>query len=193
MAGPDGTFGNRFDDPEGTYRVLYASSQRLGCYLETLARFRIDLTLYTELAEIAGEDDYFPAGRVPTQWAATRAIGSAVHYGKYADMYGSEWIGILRPELAVDCLHLGVAELDAGVLQSAPRRLTQRASRIAFNRGFDGIHYRSRYGYEVRNWALFEPFKIEPKEVAPIDLTDPDLLQALAIHRLELDVAGQDR
>jgi hypothetical protein len=28
-AGPDGTFGNRFDDPDTTYRVLYASSQRL--------------------------------------------------------------------------------------------------------------------------------------------------------------------
>ena len=27
-AGPDGTFGNRFDDPDATYRVLYASSQR---------------------------------------------------------------------------------------------------------------------------------------------------------------------
>ena len=34
-AGPDGTFGNRFDDPDATYRVLYASSQRLGCFLET--------------------------------------------------------------------------------------------------------------------------------------------------------------
>jgi hypothetical protein len=44
-AGPDGTFGNRFDDPEGMYRVLYASSQRLGCFLETLARFRVDLKL----------------------------------------------------------------------------------------------------------------------------------------------------
>ena len=27
-AGPDGTFGNRFDDPDATYRVLYASCQR---------------------------------------------------------------------------------------------------------------------------------------------------------------------
>ena len=41
-AGPDGTFGNRFDDPDATYRVLYASLQRLGCFVETLARFRID-------------------------------------------------------------------------------------------------------------------------------------------------------
>jgi hypothetical protein len=39
-AEPDGTFGNRFDDPDATYRVLYASSQRLGCFVETLARFQ---------------------------------------------------------------------------------------------------------------------------------------------------------
>src|ERR1039458_5753060 len=38
----DGTFGNRFDDPSGYYRVLYASSQRLFCFIETLARFRPD-------------------------------------------------------------------------------------------------------------------------------------------------------
>jgi hypothetical protein len=29
LAQSDGTFGNRFDDPDGYYRVLYASSQRL--------------------------------------------------------------------------------------------------------------------------------------------------------------------
>jgi hypothetical protein len=59
-AGPDGTFGNRFDDPEGMYRVLYASSQRLGCFLETLGRFRVDPKLLAELAETAGEDDAPP-------------------------------------------------------------------------------------------------------------------------------------
>ncbi len=61
-AGPDGTFGNRFDDPDATYRVLYASSQRFGCFVETLARFRIDPTLLAELAQIEGADDYFPLG-----------------------------------------------------------------------------------------------------------------------------------
>ena len=58
-AGPDGTFGNRFDDPDATYRVLYASSQKLGCFLETLARFRLDPKLMAELAEIDGDDDHF--------------------------------------------------------------------------------------------------------------------------------------
>jgi hypothetical protein len=36
----DGTFGNRYDDPRGEYRVLYATSQRVGAFIETLARYR---------------------------------------------------------------------------------------------------------------------------------------------------------
>jgi hypothetical protein len=55
----DGTFGNRWDDPTGYYRVLYASSQRLSCFVETLARFRPDLNLLAELEEIAGETTTF--------------------------------------------------------------------------------------------------------------------------------------
>jgi len=39
-AGELGTFDNRYDDPRGEYRVLYASSERLARFLETLARFR---------------------------------------------------------------------------------------------------------------------------------------------------------
>jgi len=55
----DRTFGNRFDDPAGVYRVLYASSQRLGCFIETLARFRVDVSFVADLALMEnGEDDY---------------------------------------------------------------------------------------------------------------------------------------
>jgi hypothetical protein len=38
-----GIFGGRYDDPEGQYRVLYANSSRHGCFIETLARFRLSL------------------------------------------------------------------------------------------------------------------------------------------------------
>jgi hypothetical protein len=41
-AGRDGTFGNRWDDANGVYRVLYASNSRLGALVEVLARFRPD-------------------------------------------------------------------------------------------------------------------------------------------------------
>jgi RES domain len=38
-AGGDGMFGNRFDDPDSEYRVMYASSQREATFRECLARF----------------------------------------------------------------------------------------------------------------------------------------------------------
>lgn len=82
MAGADG---NRFDDPDALYRVLYASSQRLGCFLETLGRFRVDPRLPAELAEIEGEDDYCPLGEVPLEWVEKRVMGVATAGGEYAE------------------------------------------------------------------------------------------------------------
>ena len=167
--------------------MLYASSQRLGCYLETLARFRVDLTLYAEISAIEGENDFVPLGAVPLSWAEPRLLGAAQLDGSYADVYGSDWIGILRLELAADCLELGITELDASALQqSIPRTLTQRVSRLVFRRGLNGIQYRSRYGHDILNWALFEPFHLSDSHSEPIDLSDPDLLRALAIHRLRI-------
>ena len=111
-AGSDGAFGYRFDDPDTTYRVLYASSQRLGCFLETRARFRVDPKLLTELAEIAGEDDFWPPGEVWLEWAGKRLMRAATASGDYADIcsqgmdqqtektagdtFGKVWVGRLR-------------------------------------------------------------------------------------------------
>lgn len=86
----DGTFGNRFDDPAGMYRVLYASSHPLGCYIETLARFRPDLTLLAELEAIDGENDFVPLGVVPLDWQNGRVLGSAIVSGEYAELYAAE-------------------------------------------------------------------------------------------------------
>ena len=184
-AAPDGTFGNRFDDPESSYRVLYASSQRLGCFLETLARFRPDLTLLAELAGIAGEDDFLPLGAVPLVWLESRRIGSAHAEGRYADIGASDWIALLRGCLARACLEMGIADFDAAAqMLSSPRRLTQLVSREVYSRGFDGILYRSRYGQELKNWALFEPVLLTAEREFQIAADDPDLHAALRLHRL---------
>jgi hypothetical protein len=82
----------RFDDPDATYRGLYASSQRLGCFLETFARFGVDPKLAAELAAISGEDDHFPLGEVPVEWLQKRILGVATAGGQYADVCSSEWI-----------------------------------------------------------------------------------------------------
>jgi hypothetical protein len=184
-AGTDGTFGNRFDDPEGMYRVLYASSQRVGCFLETLARFRVDLKLLAELAEIEGEDDYYPLGEVPLEWIERRIMGVATASGEYADICSSEWISRLRIVLAGHLERFGLDDLDASVLQmTAPRNLTQLVSRVVFSERLAGIYYRSKYGHDVENWALFEPFQINVRDSESIRTDDPELQQAFRLHGL---------
>jgi len=186
-ANSDGAFGNRFDDPEGYYRVIYAASQKLSCYLETLARFRADLSLMQELNEIEGENDFFPLGTVPREWCEERLLGSAHAEGNYADIYGAEWIAHLRQRLAGECLRLGLTDLDASVLQrSAPRRLTQLASLEAWSKKFDGVYYRSRHGHDLENWALFEPFRISRASAAEITTQDETFLEALRIFGLKV-------
>jgi len=126
-AQPDGTFGNRFDDPQGNYRVLYAATQRVSCFVETLARFRPDLSLIAELQAIAGEDDYVPLGTVPSDWCEPRMMGEATVTGTYADIYGAGWVSHLRHELASDCVALGIKDLDDSVLQQGEPRGASRS------------------------------------------------------------------
>ena len=188
LALPDGTFGNRFDDPESEYRVLYASSQEVGCFVETLARFRSDLSTVAALKRIHGEDDFTPPGEVPPGWELNRALGTARAEGSYADICGSEWLGYLRPWLATECVRRGIREFDASVMQSgALRAITQLASRIVYELGYAGIYYRSRYGNDLDNWALFEPFRLRGTSTRTIDRSDPALAQAAAILGIEVN------
>jgi hypothetical protein len=129
----DGTFGNRFDDPMGVYRVLYASSQRLGCFIETLARFRVDIAFVADLALMEnGDDDFTAFGTVRKAWLKGRCIGTADVEGEYADIYALEWVSHLRTALAGVAVKLGMKDFDLSSLEPAePRLLTQRAGRIA--------------------------------------------------------------
>lgn len=183
----DGTFGNRFDDPDGYYRVLYASSQRLGCFIETLARFRPDLSLIAELREIDGQDDFLPFGTLPREWLTVRVMGTAKIDGIFADVYALQWVSHLRKALAAEALRLGMREIDLSSLESAePRRLTQLASRQAYRLKYAGIFYRSRYGHSLENWAIFEPFPLKAVESDTLSEDDPDFLEALRILAIRL-------
>ena len=142
----DGTFGNRFDDPDGYYRVLYTASQRLACFMETLARYRPDIKLLAELDLIEGPNDFLPLGTVPRDWFETRAMGTATVRGEFADIYAAGWVSYLRSRLAAAALKLGMMDIDLATLQtSEPRKLTQLASREAYLLEVAGIFYRSRY------------------------------------------------
>ncbi len=128
---------NRYDDPQAVYHVLYASSSEFGCFIETLARFRVPIAqmakMKEELDQIDCEDDLIPFGHAPEEWAKARVIGCAKLNGSYADICHSEWLAHLRPKMANWCIALGVDELDTSASQrTAPRELTQAISLVVF-------------------------------------------------------------
>ena len=64
----------------------------------------------------------------------------------------------------------------AAIRSAVPRAFTQTVSRHIYDSGrFDGICYCSRYGDDVENWAVFEPFtSIRPQPAhQPIVPTSP--------------------
>lgn len=196
-AGDDGTWGNRFDDPASEYRVLYASSERLGPFLETLARFRPDPAIAAE--EISGDprDSEFvtnPAGLVPIGWLEDRALGTARCEASFADVGHARSLAYLRDALAAALLHYGLGDLDAGTIRATgPRRFTQELSRHVYEcttddgaRAFEGIHYLSRLGDDLDNWAIYEPASVEVIDVEELRGDDPDLLAALELFGLVL-------
>ena len=196
-AGDDGTFGNRWDDPESSYRVLYACSQRLGAFVETLSRFRPDPEVVAGLSEIKGEDEAAPAlppGHVPRAWLEGRLMGEAILQGQYADVGHSRSLSYLRRALAARVVHHGLGDLDGVAIRlSAPRRFTQEISRLIYEctaqdgrQQFDGIRYISRLGDEFKNWAIFEPGRLSDQAAGPIRDDDPDLTDA--VQRLGLSL-----
>jgi hypothetical protein len=191
-AGEDGTFGSRYDDPHGEYRVLYASSPRLGAFLETLARYRPDPGLIAAYAEIAGDerDEAFPTiapGLVPAEWLEHRCIGRAGHAGSFADVGHSDSLAHLRVALAERVLHHRLGDLDGSELRRrVPRAFTQEISRYVFETAHEhhetplcGICYLSRLGDELENWAIFEPSQPDDSTSLALERTDPDLQRAL--------------
>jgi hypothetical protein len=194
---PDGTFGNRFDDPGRQYRVLYASAQRETTFRECLARFRPDPAVVG--AEIAENDDdenspqTLPAGRVSLTWLQNRRMGTGRLTGEFCDIGHSASILHLRHALAARLLHYGLDDLDAGDIRlRAPRGFTQEISRYVFEQAdqgepsYAGIRYGSRLGDELMNWAIFEPNEPMDCEHEEIEPEDPDLVRVLADYALTL-------
>jgi len=194
--GSDGTFGNRWDDPEGVYRVVYASSSRLGAMAEVLARFRPDPHVVATLKEIEDERGapVQPPGEIRADWLRMRCLGVARVEGEFVDVGHSRSLAYLRETFASRILHYDLDDLDAATIRlSAPRRFTQEISRYVYEqstrqgeRRFAGIAYRSRLGDEFRNWAIFEPadntlpWNGQP-QISPITADDRELQRALEL------------
>lgn len=191
---------NRWDDTEKIYRVLYASTRRVGAFLETLARFRPDPEVLSEIArldDVEGDpaDDGRMTGTQLADWAAERSIGQARLKGQYVAIGRSDALKVINRRLADRLSDYHLTELDgASIRASAPVGLTQEISRLVYectdangDREFEGIRYLSRLGDDVENWAIFEPCEFEIVNQSPIELEDPDLRSALSLLNIEVD------
>jgi hypothetical protein len=190
-AGPDGSFGGRFDDPHGEYRVLYAASTRLGAFMETLAGFRTHPAVRQSLPD----GDAAAPDSVPREWLELRRIGEArLPELPFADIGHSRSLAFLRERLMDAIVEHELEDLDAAAIRlSAPRRFTQLVGRLAFDctdadgePQFAGLRYGSRLGDELHDWALFERpgSALTASQHEPVDEDDPDL--KLALERLGL-------
>lgn len=95
---PDGTFGNRFDDPsaeedrpvEERFRIIYCATQRAATFRETVARFRLSIDLLTSLESIADDEPIAESlrgvvdpddprhGLLLAEWRIRRRVGHTV-------------------------------------------------------------------------------------------------------------------
>ena len=205
----DGTFDHRWDDANGRYRVLYASSQRLGCFLETLVDFRPDPGILAEYAlqeaDTRASGTTATPGVVPRDWFHRRVITRGVMTeacGWFVVVGDAETLSELRTALAARVVHYGLRDLDAATIRlSTPRAFTQEISsyiatqRDENGRPYAGIYYCSRLDDGVENWAVFEQQSMGGRSPVfgiatdPIDSQDGDLQRALALLGLRLEGA----
>jgi RES domain len=180
----------RWDDPARDYRVLYASTSRLGTFVEVMGDFATDTQYETEWLLIDGDDEAAtPPGQAPTDWLRQRVMGRARMEGLFAEVGTLSSLRYLNSRLRSVAVQCGVQTIDAAAIRArAPRALTQAISRLVrnsrtrqnvFSRSFRGIYYSSRHGDDFENWAIFEPCRIRRALNERVDETDPDFAAAV--------------
>jgi hypothetical protein len=188
-AGGDGRFDGRWDDPDGSYRVLYASTSRFGAFVEALGDFRVDPDVAAGLKGITTDDPDEPAavppGSLPMSWASGRVVGKASVTARCAQVGHSRSLAYLRQQLSQLVVRYHLEDLDTAAIRlRAPRAFTQHVSRFVYEctdddgaAQFHGINYLSRFGDDLTNLALFELASgqdmIVDADAAPVSLDDP--------------------
>ena len=192
LAWPDRQFigDSRFDDPLNRFRVLYLAEQRLGCFVESLARFRPDIELLALLTSVAGATEPLPAPVVPVDWYVRRRVGSLrlLPGQRWLDLRAAETLQALRSELASALISLGLSDFDVNTARGPSRDLTRQIAHWAYEHGFQGIGYRSRFADHLDCWAVFEGAALAPAgSVDAIGPDDPDLSAAAELVGLTIE------
>lgn len=212
----DGTFGNRFDDPghefgipqEERFRVISCATERVGAYMESLARFRPSLP-YVGRVELGSQDieesvgeslrgafdpDDPSRGLVPAAWRMRRQLGHTRLDPelRFVDIAALSSLSHLREAMASDLMELGLS-----VVTGPQRTLTQRIARYVYEQvdsdgapRFAGIRYLSRFGDAQECWAMFDTRLVMRGTVIEQSILpdDPDLLAVAHAFGLTIEV-----
>ena len=177
----------RFDDPMRRFRTLYAAEQRLGCFVESLARYRPSPRVLAELRNVTGAPDHTLLPVVPSDWWVRRCVG------RFHLDPGQKWLDLrvlgsreaLRVELADTLLRLDLPDLDVSSVRSLNRDLTRAIARWAYEHSYNGVAYTSRFDDGLDCWALFEGASLRPAGPPEVILPDdPDLRETLRLFNL---------
>lgn len=204
-----GRFSGRWDDPDGVWRSIYVGERRLACYLEVLAFARPDPQLQDDLAGIEEDPQdqvahsTLAGGLLPESWRWPRRIGSARLTGWYAVPGQKESLQTLRSRFLSLAIKLRLPDVDAAAIRLAePREFTQAIAAWLYDQSgpdgepLAGVEFASRHGDELRLWAVLErpadgdvSVLLDEAESEPIDENDPQLEEAMRIHRLQWSAA----
>jgi hypothetical protein len=160
----------RFDDPLPTkaYRVLNAGERR-ACFLEVLADFRPALTGVVE--------QHLTPEWIESRWVARFTLDDPVPACRWLDLRAAETMQTLRRELAPELVRHGLADLDVSTTTGPNLDVTPGIGRWAFESGFCGIVYVTRFAPRPSCWAIFERSggpRIAVADVRPLDRADRD-------------------
>jgi hypothetical protein len=219
-AGPDGTFGGRFDDPSADrgftirqrFRAVYCATTAEAAFGETVARFRPSITLLAGLQDIDGEEapgtmpgpktelGMLQGGVVPADWRMRRHLAQTELEPtfRFADLAAPKTHQYLRRVLAPTISALGLHDLDFSAVIGPHRALTQHCSHVIYELrdgdgapSFAGIRYVSRLNPEWECWAIFADRMVRISwSTTTIASDHPDLLSACRLLGLSIETSG---
>ncbi len=185
--------GNRFDDPEGVFGVLYFGSSLEVCFGETLAKLRPSPKLIALIGDEWQKLGFMEVGAVAAEWRH-RNLAVRVklpHESRLLDLEEPHTLQFLRHELATGLAALGHDELDVATVRGPDRRVTRMISRWAAVQTdehgdtlYAGIRYFSRLNRDWECWAVFGDVDLEVVETRPITKDMTELRQVAKLYDL---------
>ena len=175
--------GNRFDIAGAG--VLYAATEPVGAFAETLASFRPSSSLLAKLATFPAEPGRLAPGVVEPAWRLNRRLRSLRVRDAlpFIDIDDPRTHTYLTRAAAAQLNEMNVGNLDVAQVRGPSRLLTRAVATWIYSQIdehgqplYSGIRYGSRLGdYEC--WAIFDGTTIEVVDEFTIERSTPELRQ----------------